>query len=271
MPYDPKPSELLDIVPPKHLSNEGLWQLELAHARDCHLVIWITRGQGRVMIDGAQKGFGAHTAISIPARQLFSIELGRQTIGQVLRVSETVPCALPEQACAIRIHDMQEQAQMNALFDAALREQHLGDDHSGRGIRSYVDLIGISLRRQLPRVESTHRPSAAQKLTRAFCQRLASDAACAQNMGEHASALNVTPTHLTRVCKSETGKTAAALLTERQLHAARTLLISSERPMRDIAKDLGFGSAAYFTRFISQHTGLTPSQLRKTSQEALPK
>jgi AraC family transcriptional activator of pobA len=36
--------------------------------------------------------------------------------------------------------------------------------------------------------------------------------------------------------------------------------------MRDIASLLGFGSAAYFTRFITQHTGETPSSLRKKAR-----
>jgi AraC family transcriptional activator of pobA len=41
--------------------------------------------------------------------------------------------------------------------------------------------------------------------------------------------------------------------------------------MRDIAATLGFGSAAYFTRFITQHTGETPSRLRKQARERLKK
>lgn len=267
MPYDPKTTEVLDIVPALSLMARGSWQLELAHARDSHLVLWITRGQGRALLNGAQKGFGPHTVLHIPARHLFALELGRQCIGQVLCVPETVPCALPETPCVLRISDMQEQGQMNALFEAALRELQRGDDHSDQGLRSYADLIGITLRRQLERAPQ---PSlnASKRLSRAFCQRLASVEACQQNMGDHAIALDVTPTHLTRVCKAETGKTAATLLTERQLHAARTSLSASTRPMRQIAQDLGFGSPAYFTRFISQHTGATPSQLRKSAQTA---
>ena len=74
--------------------------------------------------------------------------------------------------------------------------------------------------------------------------------------------LGVTPTHLTRALKAATGKTASDVLTERVLHAARCLLEETKQPAKDIARHLGFGSAAYFTRFIQQHTGQTPSQLR---------
>jgi AraC family transcriptional activator of pobA len=40
------------------------------------------------------------------------------------------------------------------------------------------------------------------------------------------------------------------------------LLEETKEPAQNIARFLGFGSAAYFTRFIQQHTGQTPSKLR---------
>jgi AraC family transcriptional activator of pobA len=82
-------------------------------------------------------------------------------------------------------------------------------------------------------------------------------------MAHYAEALGVTPTHLTRTLKAATGHSAADLLTERTLHAARSLLAETRQPAQDIARHLGFGSAAYFTRFIQQHTGVTPGKLRR--------
>ena len=85
-------------------------------------------------------------------------------------------------------------------------------------------------------------------------------------MSDHAADLGVTPTHLTRVVKAKTGTTAAGLLTERQLYAARRMLIESDMPIQEIASQLNFSSAAYFTRFITQHSGQTPRALRKQSR-----
>ncbi|MEO1365467.1 MAG: helix-turn-helix transcriptional regulator, partial [Pseudomonadota bacterium] len=81
-----------------------------------------------------------------------------------------------------------------------------------------------------------------------------------------AAALGVTPTHLSRACKASTGRTAAELLTERTLYAARISLMETTVPIQDIARHLGFGSAAYFTRFMQQHTGQTPSALRQSAR-----
>jgi AraC family transcriptional activator of pobA len=83
-------------------------------------------------------------------------------------------------------------------------------------------------------------------------------------MADHAAKLHVTPTLLTRVCTAATGRTAADIMTERQLHSAQTALIDTDVPLQEIARHLRFGSPAYFTRFIQHHTTKTPSALRKS-------
>ncbi|NIZ14864.1 AraC family transcriptional regulator, partial [Phaeobacter sp. HF9A] len=204
MPYDPHSPAPLEVSPLLRFMSGGSWQLELAHERDCHLLIWITRGQGRLLLNGQCRGFGPHTAICIPARTLFSLELGRQCQGQVLTIGESVPCGLPDTAMQIRVGDMQEQARLNSLFEAMLREQQVQDDHSARAILSYADLAGIHMSRLWQATGQPARSTAAQRLCRAYCQRLAQDAEGAFNMAGHAEHLGVTPTHLTRVCKQET-------------------------------------------------------------------
>jgi AraC family transcriptional activator of pobA len=39
-------------------------------------------------------------------------------------------------------------------------------------------------------------------------------------------------------------------------------LLGGNQTSKAIAEALNFGSPAYFTRFIQQHSGFTPSQLR---------
>jgi AraC family transcriptional activator of pobA len=82
-------------------------------------------------------------------------------------------------------------------------------------------------------------------------------------MQDYARTLGVTPTHLTRTCKTCSGMTASDLLTRRLLHAARDLLETTNHPANRIAATLGFRSAAYFSRFVLHHTGQTPTALRK--------
>jgi AraC family transcriptional regulator, transcriptional activator of pobA len=268
MPFDPNPTEEIQVVPLARLAPDGPWQTELAHDRSEHLLIWITRGQGRLMMGGSQRGFSAHSALFFPARSLWSVEFGRQCLGQALRIPVSAPVATPDEALHLKISDAREQARLNALLEAMVHEQAGHPALWRRALQSYSELISIQLRRLPPSGPlPPERPSAARRLSQAYCQRVCEYFDARTTMADHAAALNVTPTHLTRVCKAETGKTAAALLTERQLHAARSLLVFSEMSMRDIAERIGFGSPAYFTRFITQHTGQTPSTLRRSARK----
>jgi len=255
------------VSPLTQLTRDGSWQLDLPHDRNDHLLIWVTRGQGLALLDGTRSGFSAHNALYIPARNLLTLELGRTCLGHVLVVPETNPLSMPCGPHHIRVVESSEQTALTVLFDAVQREQTGQGTLWHRAVQAYGELIGIWLRRHIHDIKTAAaRPSAARRLSIAYCARVVDHFASGMSMADHAAALNVTPTHLTRVCKSETGKTAATLLTERQLHAARSLLIETDLPIRDIAGRLGFGSAAYFTRFIAQHTGRTPSALRKLSQ-----
>lgn len=266
MPFDPTPAEEIRVSPLSRLTQDGAWRTELAHDRAEHLLIWVTRGQGRVMMDGYQRGFGGHSAFFIPARSLWSAEFGRQCLGQAMVVPVSAPVAMPDDPMHLRVSDARDQARLNSLLEAMVQEQSGHPALWRRALQAYSELISIQLRRLPPTGPlPPERPSAARRLAQAYCRRVSDYYDARTTMADHAAALNVTPTHLTRVCKSETGKTAATLLTERQLHAARDLLVSSQMTMREIADRIGFGSAAYFTRFITQHTGKTPSFLRKSA------
>nr|WP_255723046.1 helix-turn-helix domain-containing protein [Thalassobius sp. Cn5-15] len=75
--------------------------------------------------------------------------------------------------------------------------------------------------------------------------------------------LGVTTPHLTRCCKEAAGHTAAHILSARALFAARDMIERSDLPIQDIAAQLHFGTAAYFSRFVTKHTGASPLVLRK--------
>lgn len=255
----------LRLVTLAQLALDGSWQLDLAHDRPYHLFIWITRGQGLCLLDGMRRGIGTHNALFIPAGELFALDLGRQGFGQALTIPPGMGLTLPEEVTHLRIRDVASQNELTTLLEMLGREQSAARPLHQTAMACHAELVAVWLRRHL---DEADRPpeSAAQRLMRAYAGLVASEHASGQSMADLAALLGVTPTHLTRVSRSATGKTAATLLTERVLHAARSLLISTDVPARDIARHLGFGSAAYFTRFIQQHTGQTPTALRQATQ-----
>tara|TARA_R110002049_G_scaffold10127_1_gene50090 strand:+ start:44140 stop:44928 length:789 start_codon:yes stop_codon:yes gene_type:complete len=239
------------------------WQLQLAHDRTYHLLLWVTRGQGRLMLDGQRRGVGAHNAILVPAGALFSLDLGRQGFGQAVVIPQATPLRLPAIPRHLRIRDVNVQSELTSLIEQAQREQQQARPLRQDAAEAYAALMSVWLRRQIMRDEHVPEPRrAAGRLSARFCAMIPETYRTGVPMADYAARLGVTPTHLTRAVKEASGKTAADLLADRLTHAARTLLAETAEPAQDIARHLGFGSAAYFTRFIQQHTGLPPSKLR---------
>ncbi len=263
-------SNRLKIITLSQWSMGQDWRLSLAHDQPEHLLIWITRGQGRVLMDGQRRGVGTHNAIVIPSCNLFALELGRQAMGQVVVIPQETELLMPQIPRLLRIRDSIAMNELTVLIEAATREQASGRPLRTQSMDAFGALISVWIQRQMALEE--HAPkkhNAAARLCSAYCAHINAGFAAPLTMSDHAAFLGVTPTHLTRACKAATGKTAADLLTERKLHEARCLLTATDVPAQDIARHLGFGSAAYFTRFMQHHTQTTPSALRKASLSAL--
>ncbi|WP_366130436.1 helix-turn-helix transcriptional regulator [uncultured Roseovarius sp.] len=221
------------------------------------------------MIDGVRRGMGVHNALAIPAGSMFSLDLGKTGFGMVCLVPAGGPILMPDTANHLRIRDVANQNELTAIFEAMQREQSNQRDFMDEALNAQAQLMSVWLRRAMIAYGTPERPSASTRLMRAYAALIARDFANGRSMAVYARALGVTPTHLTRVCKQASGLTAADMLTERSLHAARDMLEAGEQPIGQIAACLGFGSAAYFSRFVLQHTGQTPSALR-TAAAARP-
>ena len=71
------------------------------------------------------------------------------------------------------------------------------------------------------------------------------------------------------MCQQTVGKSASQLLADRIHFEARRLLRETKRPIKDIADELGFASAAYFTRAFSKSAGMPPSSFRSQTRSLL--
>lgn len=252
------------------LSGKAPWRLGLQHCRDDHLLIWITRGQGRAIVAGQRKGMGINNMLFIPAGTLFSVDPGPQGFGLAMVVPPDAAVPLPEGHHHLRIRDVHAQQELTALVEAMQREQSGGHDFHAAAARAHATLIAIWLKRALIAEPgpATATPGAEARIAAAFTNLVAREFRTGQSMAGYAQKLDITPTHLTRCLNTTAGMSAAAILTECSLHASRRLLCDTDHPIGRIAEHLGFGSAAYFTRFVQQHTGKTPSGLRDAESSA---
>lgn len=83
-----------------------------------------------------------------------------------------------------------------------------------------------------------------------------------RSVNEYADKLNVSPNHLNRLIKQQSGKTASAIIQETLLLEAKSLLKYSDKTISEIAFELHFTDSSHFNHFFKQATGLSPKQYR---------
>ena len=250
--------------------GEESWRSELPHSREDHALIWITRGQGRAVIDGVLRGVTVHTALCIPAGTMIQLDLSPQSFGTVCVVPSRSLVLMPDQPTILRVRDAQAQGELSTLLEVMQREQTSNRPFVDEAMNAHAAMLTVWLRRAIiDQRDDRLELSAAQRLTMAYTALIERDFTSGKNMGDYAKALGVTPTHLTRACRASSGMTASDLLTQRTVYAMRDLLETTDHPANRIAAMLGFKSAAYFSRFVLQHTGQTPTALRKSAPKSL--
>ena len=80
----------------------------------------------------------------------------------------------------------------------------------------------------------------------------------------YADELNVSRRYLAQVTRRVASKSPKAIIEDRLLGEVEREMSLTAKPLRQIAAELGFSSAAHLTRFFKQHKGTSPSKYRKT-------
>lgn len=79
----------------------------------------------------------------------------------------------------------------------------------------------------------------------------------------YADHLGVSTTHLNRILRAATGESTQSLIARALMEEAKRELMFGPATVQEAALRLGFPDPAYFSRFFTQHAGLTPRVWRE--------
>ncbi|MFN4056792.1 MAG: AraC family transcriptional regulator [Roseinatronobacter sp.] len=267
MIHIPEQPSRLRLIPIAKLASGPKWRLETLRALQEPVFLWFTHGQGRINIAGSPRGFHPHNAIFIPAGVMHSFHSMTRVQGMAIFFGKSHGLDLPDTPLHLRLRDAISHAEVGQLVDAIQRELDGGKPQAERAARYQVGLLSIWLDRHTAQDGDDPRGAvprnANERLTARYTTLLEREFGSALNVSDYATALGVTPTHLTRACRVACGRTALAILQERRLFEARRLLGETDMPVQDIARRLGFSTAGYFSRAFSAQIGQPPSAYRK--------
>ena len=257
----------LAISPIAQNPQIGRWRTEAMRSHATPRLIFIAKGHGRITVAGLTSGYGPNNLLFLPAHTMYGYDLNPSVFGQMLTIPAAMAPEWPEEPCHIRLRDVAQQKEFIGLLDSLERELHSEKDVSKRASHYRLGLLSVFFERQLDKYEigpaELRSQTSAARVVAAYTDLIERDYRGDNGVGDYAHALGVTPTHLTRCCKVTCDRSALDLLVDRRHYEACILLRDSKQPVKDIASELGFSSAAYFSRAFQQRAGKSPSQFRK--------
>ena len=268
----PDQTARLRLLPLAKLAAAPKWQLETIRALREPSFLWVTNGQGRINIGGSTRGFHPHNAIFLPAGTMHSFHSMTRIQGTAVYFGNAHGLELPDRPLHLRLRDATRHAEVAHMIDAVQRELEGRQPRAHQAACHQLGLLAIWLERHSQDGEdegSNATPvfNANERLTARYAALLEREYGSSLNVTDYATALGVTPTHLSRACRASCGRTALEMMQERRLFEARRLLLDTRMPVQDIASRLGFSTPGYFSRAFTQAVGTPPSAYRKTGAD----
>jgi len=162
------PSTVLTIA---QRAKGAPWRLGLAHARDKHLLIWVTRGTAQAVASGRTHQFSSHTALFIPAGTLFSFTYEQTCFGQTVALPSDAPIMVPDAPELIRVREPKAQLELTGHIEAIQAESHAPKPYSDAAMTAHAQLMSVWWARYMDAAARPARkkPTAARRLMEAFC------------------------------------------------------------------------------------------------------
>ena len=239
-------------------------------------IIWLRQGTAEHLLDGESITLPAQTLLIVPKGRIHRFLPAEDCRGCVIRFREEF---LPQPSHLLfsqfaghtALQLSQEQAIAVEAYSALLRAEAVqADPYKLQALRHLMAAF-IARLEELLLLQARMVP---QDFTRTLCLWNRINAAIEQSFrSEHgvayyAAELGVSPRKLGEVVKLYTGRYVSAVIDERLVTEAKRLLLFSNRTVKEIAFELGFEEHSYFTKVFKKHTGLSPSDFKRSSTSA---
>jgi AraC family transcriptional regulator, transcriptional activator of pobA len=251
------------------------------HENLCQLLV-VRRGEVQVFMDGRHQALRGPVLVTVPALAAHGFRFSDDVDGWVFTQADSHCRALAAQAPGLADALLQARATelppraapVRALLAAA---QALHDEHQAHAApfraaaldAAWLRLAVAALRAWPAPVEaaSTH-PLRALAHVQRLRALVEAQFRHQPTLAALAAQIGITPTQLNRACQQVLGHSASQVLHQRLLLEAQRDLAYTAMTVSEIALDLGFCEAGYFTRFFRQRMGTTPGQWRQRAAVA---
>ena len=258
-------------------SGKHNWKIAPHRHHALHQFFWLSSGGGTISIDGKSHSLDPPVIITLPALAVHGFEFIRNTKGWVV----TIPVMVLEDTLR-QAAEIQERLSVPCLLPGESNQQvyfeQISDEHQAtepgrqQKLVHLAGLLAVDIGRRIPSISPTQTSgiSRQQSILQHFLALLEEHYRSLHSVAGYADLLNITPPHLTRICRQVTGKSASELIQGRLVLEAKRSLVYSRMPVSELAYSLGYDDPAHFSKFFQRNTGLSPPHFRQYADQEEP-
>jgi AraC family transcriptional activator of pobA len=271
-----RPAERLHIEDIQARSRRYLWEIAPHTHRALYQCLFVAAGPADARVDDRHSELAGPALVLLPPTCVHAFHFSADTCGHVLTIAPEVLFEGTDEDTRIAFEALFAAPQILRLENRGLLSERLqplfarllAEYRAPHGrtspvclwlARSILWLIGEQLRRGH---ELSGKHFAHQHVTR-FHALLELHYLDRWPVSRYAQRLALSEGRLNRLCRAQCGHSAFELLQQRLLREARRRLALLDMPVAQVARNLGFGDAAYFCRFFKRHAGMPPSRFRR--------
>ena len=251
------------------------------HHHDCHQLLYVVRGEIEVTVESNRyemrdgsllilSRFESH-AIRVISRdcERYTLTVSPETSSFGTSEHDVLPTVLVNRSA--QFCHVVELGRRAVMFEHLL--SMLTDEFRSRSsmreemLELYLRQLLIELYRHAPHLFAAEE-SDSMAMVRRLQNRLERDYVETFTLASLAAESHVSPSHLSHLFKRVTGYAPMEYLGACRMSAAKHLLCTTSRPVRDIVERCGFTDESNFCRTFRRLTGLTPTEFRRIHGES---
>lgn len=245
-------------------------------------IIWVMEGSGELKADFATYKFSKNSLLAFAPYQPFMISKAKNVKGVALYFHSDFFCILKhhkEVSCngvlfnniynpPITKVDEVSEPTLKMVLDQMKAEMQNPALAQYELLVSYLKIFLITASRlkaqQQPEAQkataNNKEPFILQNLKDAIEQHFRTK----HSASNYADLLNITPKALAKIAKTHFNKTLTDLISERIIIEAKRELYLTNKPVKEIASELGYEDEHYFSRFFKVNADVSPQLYRET-------
>jgi AraC family transcriptional regulator, transcriptional activator of pobA len=270
----------IHFEPLESRSERNNWIIKPHYHRQLYQIFIVEKGNGRVIFENSEIAFSLPVIICIPENYQHGFVFESDITGFVVTFSSSIldkiclaSPSLQREFSQIKVVDgniqSEDSSKINYLIELLKKEMEDTKLEKQMMLESILSIFIATIFRlsHIQNSATIEQKNRRLAIFNSFRKSIIQSRNPQKNIIEYAAEQKITALHLNKVCKEVNQKTASNTINDYFLQESQKYLNQTDYSISEIAYQLNFNDAAYFSRLFKKATGFSPKGFRDLNSQ----